>query len=212
MLAAHAGGRIPAVPAHPDPRADRVAARLRALEGLEPAGRHDREAALDALASLLQPLSPGAGPTHVTASAVVVGDRGVILHHHRRLDRWLQPGGHIDPGEEPAEAARRETLEETGLEAAHPRGGPALLDVDVHALPRPCRPWAEGRATDGAAGAPDCVHVDLRYLLHADGRPCPRAGESPRVDWFTWSDALAAADDGLARSLRRAAAALEQAG
>ena len=52
-----------------------------------------------------RPFDRGADPTHVTASAIVVGDRGVVLHRHRRLHRWLQPGGHIDPGETPAEAA-----------------------------------------------------------------------------------------------------------
>lgn len=178
-------------------RAARVAAQLRALADLDAAGRAARDEALEALAALHAPLSAEASPTHATAAGLVVGPRGVLLHHHKRLRRWLQPGGHIDPGEEPPEAARREAREETGLEAGHPPGGPHLVDVDVHALPRPCRPWAE------AAGAPRCVHVDLRYLLHADGEPAPPAGESPGVRWFAWEEALAVADDGLARSLRR---------
>lgn len=181
-----------------DPRAERLAARLRELTGLEPAGRRHRDAALDALASLPRPLSADADPTHVTASAVVVGDAGVLLHRHKRLQRWLQPGGHIDPGEEPADAARRETLEETGLAATHPGSEPVLLDADVHRLPAPCRPWD--------AQAAGCVHVDMRYLLRAAGEPAPARGESPRVAWVTWAAALEVADDGLVRSLRRAAA------
>ena len=49
-----------------------------------------------------------ASPTHVTASAIVTGDEGVVLHLHKRLAIWLQPGGHIDEGEAPWQAALRE--------------------------------------------------------------------------------------------------------
>ena len=48
---------------------------------------------LTELDRLDQPLDRSADPTHFTASAVVVGSRGVVLHRHRRLHRWLQPGG-----------------------------------------------------------------------------------------------------------------------
>ncbi len=101
-------------------------------------------------------------PTHVTASAIVVGPRGVLLHRHRKLGRWMQPGGHLDPGEEPAEAAVRECREETGLTVTHPWGEPRLVHLDVHAA---------------AAGH---VHIDLRYLVgRPDAPPDPEPGESP---------------------------------
>lgn len=178
--------------------AGRLADALSALDGLDGAGRAMRAAALEAIASRPAPLCAAADPTHVTASAIVLGPAGVVLHHHKRLAVWLQPGGHVDSGEAPSDAARRETREETGLAADHPDGRPWLLDVDVHALPRPCRPWAD------VSPAPQCVHVDVRYLLHADGEPAPPAGESPRVAWFDWAAALEVADAGLARSLRLA--------
>ena len=50
------------------------------------------------------PCDPTADPVHVTASAVVAGTRGTVLHLHRRLGRWMQPGGHVDPGESPPDA------------------------------------------------------------------------------------------------------------
>lgn len=51
----------------------------------------------------------------VAAYAVVVDARRVLLSHWRGDGRWMLPGGGIDPGEDPADAAVRELLEETGL-------------------------------------------------------------------------------------------------
>src|SRR5215203_5825757 len=73
----------------------------------------DREAEsirsfVDAFDALEDPLSQAAGPVHVTGSGFVVGSRGVVLLRHKRLGIWLQPGGHVDPGETPWEAAQRE--------------------------------------------------------------------------------------------------------
>jgi 8-oxo-dGTP pyrophosphatase MutT (NUDIX family) len=75
-------------------------------------------------------------PGHFTASGFVVspGLGSVLLIHHRRLGRWLQPGGHVDPGDVSVEdAARREIEEETGIGNLVGLGG--LVDIDVHAIP-----------------------------------------------------------------------------
>jgi 8-oxo-dGTP pyrophosphatase MutT (NUDIX family) len=136
---------------------------------------------------LARPFDQDADPTHVTASAVVVGDRGVILHRHRRLRRWMQPGGHLEPGEAPEVAVVRECVEETGLAVSHPAGVPRLIHVDVH-------PAARGH-----------VHLDLRYLMTApDDDPSPGADESQDVAWFSWKAATAMADEALAGALRSA--------
>lgn len=117
---------------------------------------------------------------HVTASALVVGRRGVVLHLHKRLGIWLQPGGHIDDGEEPAAAAVRESQEELGLAVAHPPDGPCLIHLDVHPGPRGHR------------------HYDIRYLLLAgDDDPHPPPGESQEARWFSADEALVMADPGL---------------
>jgi 8-oxo-dGTP pyrophosphatase MutT (NUDIX family) len=134
-----------------------------------------------------RPFDEQADPTHVTASAIVVGPRGVVLHRHRRLHRWLQPGGHVDLEETPPEAAVRECVEETGLPVSHPSDGPILAHLDVHTA-------ARGH-----------VHLDLRYLLWApDLPPAPGPEESQEVAWFSWEAALAIADDALAGGLRSA--------
>ncbi len=139
------------------------------------------------LRSLDKPFDRNDDLTHVTASGIVIGRRGVLLHRHRRLHRWLQPGGHLEPGETPEDGALRECEEETGLRLAHPSGEPVLLHVDVHEA-------AEGH-----------VHLDIRYLLVGpDRNPAPPPEESQEVAWFTWDEADALADDALGGALRSA--------
>jgi len=116
---------------------------------------------------------------------LVTGRRGVVLHRHKRLGLWLQPGGHIDAGEEPAAAALREAREETGLQCGWTPRGRELVHVDVH-------PAAHGH-----------THLDLRYLAAAEGKPAPPAGESQVVRWFAWEEAIAIADQGLVGALRK---------
>jgi 8-oxo-dGTP pyrophosphatase MutT (NUDIX family) len=143
-----------------------------------------RVATLEGLRSLDRPLDRNASLTHVTASAVVVGPRGVLLHRHRRLHRWLQPGGHLEAGESPEEGALRECEEETGLVLTHPAGTPVLVHVDVH------------------QAADDHVHLDIRYLLLGpDVDPAPPPGESQEVAWFPWEVALDLSDEALVGAL-----------
>ena len=154
----------------------------------EPADAREADATaevLEALRHLPEPFDEHAAAVHVTGSAVVVGRRGTVLHLHKRLHRWLQPGGHLEPGEAPWEAALRESEEETGLVVSHPDGGPRLLHVDVH-------PAAKGH-----------THLDLRYLLvSADADPAPAPDESPHVRWYPWDEAIDLADDALVGALR----------
>jgi 8-oxo-dGTP pyrophosphatase MutT (NUDIX family) len=51
-----------------------------------------------------------------TATVYLIHQGKVLLHFHQKLGKWLPPGGHLEPNETPSEAARREVLEETGLE------------------------------------------------------------------------------------------------
>jgi 8-oxo-dGTP pyrophosphatase MutT (NUDIX family) len=170
-----------------DPAVAELQRALSAHQPADPREERSRLAVLEALATMPRPFDRHADLTHVTASAIVVGPRGVLLHLHRRLHRWLQPGGHLESGERASAGALREGEEETGLVLCHPGGDPTLVHVDVH----------------GAAD--DHVHLDVRYLLHGpDADPAPPPEESQEVRWFPWSEAEAVADDALVGALRTA--------
>ena len=128
---------------------------------------------------------------HVTASAVTVSPRGVLLHMHKRLQHWTLPGGHVDPGEQPADSAQRETLEETGLPADHGDAGPIVVHLDIYRT-------ARGH-----------THLEIRYLMRAPAwDPDPPPGESQLVSWFGWEEAFSAVDPGVAGALRSARVSL----
>jgi 8-oxo-dGTP pyrophosphatase MutT (NUDIX family) len=179
---------VPAVTAPDDAGVAFVRDLLCDLAAREPCDDRERESIVRfaALAPrLARPFDELADPVHVTASAIVVGPRGVVLHLHKRLGTWLQPGGHVDAGETPPEAALREAREETGLVVRHPPDGPALIHVDVHPGPR------------------GHTHLDVRYLVAAErGAFAPAAGESTQVRWFDWDEALVVADEGVRGGLR----------
>ena len=135
---------------------------------------------------------------HLTGSAFVLSPDGqrVLLLHHRKIDRWLQPGGHAEAGEaDGADVALREAREETGIAALglHP-DAPRPLDVDVHEIP------ARG-------GERAHLHLDLRYVVIApEGATLLRSTkETNALRWFGWDElAGLGLDGGLQRGLAKA--------
>jgi 8-oxo-dGTP pyrophosphatase MutT (NUDIX family) len=97
---------------------------------------------------------------HLTASAWIVdaASKRALLVHHKKLNRWLQPGGHIDDDDETIlDAALREAQEETGLrdlEHISIHDSTQLFDVDVHAIP-------------ARSDEPEHFHYDLRFCFAA---------------------------------------------
>jgi 8-oxo-dGTP pyrophosphatase MutT (NUDIX family) len=157
---------------------------LTSLECVDERESASRAATVERLTWPGDPYDEFANDHHVTASAFVVSSRGVILHRHRRLGIWVQPGGHVDPGEEPAGAALRECVEETGLAARHLDG--RVFHVDVHPGPR------------------GHTHYDVRYILVADPvDPHPPPGESPDVFWFDFASARERAEPTLVAALTK---------
>jgi len=136
-------------------------------------------------------------PGHITATSVVLSPDGrfVLLVHHRRLERWLLPGGHVERGDSSLEAAaRREVLEETGAPLAPT---PALLvGMDVHGIPpKKKEPYHQ--------------HHDLIFAFRATDVVVRVSEESREVRWCAATDeefARYALPEPIVRAVRRARA------
>ena len=151
----------------------------------------DREAADRAAILALVETEPSCfarttfAPGHVTGSGFVVHppSRRVLLHHHRRLDAWLQMGGHDEGESDPRATALREGAEESGL-LDLVLLSPEILDVDVHAIP-------------AGKGEPPHLHHDVRYALATLAPDAIRRddAESIALRWFSLDEAARAMDD-----------------
>ena len=94
---------------------------------------------------------------HVTGSALILNSDSdsVLLTHHKKLERWLQPGGHADGDCDVAAVAMREAEEESGLERIEFVAS-EILDVDIHRIPE-------------RKSEPEHFHYDCRFLLRSVG-------------------------------------------
>jgi len=130
---------------------------------------------------LPDPLSRRQPAAHFTGSAVVSDGTRVALVRHRKLGRWLQPGGHAEAadGGDLLATALREATEETGCPVVPHPTAPRPLDVDVHPIP--------SRGTE-----PAHLHLDVRFLVLTERPDALRAdlAESEAVRWFDFDEAL----------------------
>lgn len=112
-------------------------------------------------------------PAHMTASAWII-DNGLthlLFTHHRKLNKWLQLGGHADGEENLVNAATREAMEESGLKSVRP-AAPGIFDVDIHEIP-------------ARKDIPAHYHYDVRYLFKADkDEPLIVSDESHDLKWL----------------------------
>jgi 8-oxo-dGTP pyrophosphatase MutT (NUDIX family) len=118
--------------------------------------------------------SRDAFPAHFTGSAFVVSsDRErALLHHHRKLNRWLQLGGHCDGEEDVPLVAQREASEESGIDGLV-MASSRPFDLDIHRIP-------------AFASEPPHMHYDVRYVLIApEGAKISISFESNELRWFT---------------------------
>ena len=147
---------------------------------------------------------------HLTGSGVVVDPATgeSLLINHVKLGRWLQPGGHADGDPDTAAVARREAMEETGLqqlELLPPCAGdpPTPFDLDVHIIP--ARHNAAGELIEDAH-----EHHDVRYLFRAVGdETLVTSEESHAVRWATPGKARKLTDDPSVLRMLDKAASLE---
>jgi 8-oxo-dGTP pyrophosphatase MutT (NUDIX family) len=141
------------------------------------------------------PIPPGQLLRHFTVAVFVVHHERVLLHYHRKLGKWLPPGGHIEDNELPDDAAVREVREETGIRARLV-GGRGLAIDDPRQLVVPAGIQVENIY-------PGHQHIDLVYFARPDpddvraAEVDPRLAESDQVGWYAAVDlpALGASDE-----------------
>jgi 8-oxo-dGTP pyrophosphatase MutT (NUDIX family) len=129
---------------------------------------------------------------HITGSAWIVNreySRTVLLFH-KKLNKWVQPGGHCDGEENVLSVALREAQEETGLQSTPATG--SIFDIDVHEIPEY---W----------NTPAHLHFDVRFLLIADATQIPVCSdESKEVRWVSLDEALQlSGEESVARMVRK---------
>lgn len=109
---------------------------------------------------------------HITGSAWIVDNAReyVLLMHHRKLDRWFQPGGHADGNPDIQQVALREAQEETGLTNIQLVDN-QIFDIDIHLIPANTK-------------EPAHYHYDIRFLMQANRNlPLQSNNESKNLAW-----------------------------
>ena len=141
---------------------------------------------------------------HFTATAFVIDSRNrTLLLWHKRLGRWMPPGGHIDADETPEETARRECKEETGLDVEIVGADQFDLFADAadegHMLTKPIAMLLENIPASPERGEPAHQHMDFLFLA----RPVDESqllklaeDEGRELRWFTRNEITALSTEG----------------
>lgn len=159
----------------------RVQELLAFLDSFEPESARDRSARETAKAFVrtnVNVLHRSNLQGHFTASAFVMDPERTrfLLVRHRKLGKWIQPGGHADGDADLLAVASREVREETGLEPEPANG--RIFDIDIHRIP-------------AAPGVPAHLHYDVRFLFVADpGAPLSlKRDECHEAAWMSRAEA-----------------------
>ncbi|MDH5544640.1 MAG: NUDIX hydrolase [Gammaproteobacteria bacterium] len=128
---------------------------------------------------------------HITGSAWIVNRQRTktLMLHHRKLDRWLQPGGHSDGDPNTPGVALKEASEESGVQLKNIRiVDTDIFDVDIHTIP-------------ATKKEPQHEHYDVRFLFEIDDTlPLRSNDESNEVRWLDLDEVKAFNPD---RSIER---------
>ncbi|MEM7174764.1 MAG: NUDIX domain-containing protein [Chlamydiota bacterium] len=123
---------------------------------------------------------------HFTASVYILKGEYTLLIFHPKFKKWLPPGGHVEPNESPAETARREVREETGLEIEWIRDERIWISTpNAESFERPFACLAEDVPTH--ASTPHHQHLDFIYLAKPVGQITGAHPEHP-MQWFSLAE------------------------
>lgn len=111
---------------------------------------------------------------HFTGSAWLISPdkQSALLTHHKKLNMWLQPGGHAEGETDIKAIALREAQEESGIQSIHLLEA-GIFDIDAHLFP------AKG-------DMPEHTHFDIRFLIQAEEHEYNKSEESNELGWFTY--------------------------
>ena len=144
---------------------------MKIIERISKAASDTRfKASCDQVLSAIDPYSRSTKAGHITASGLVIREGRVLLIFHPYIKAWFQPGGHIDDGESPIDAAIREVYEETGVICKPIDRYLDPIDIDLHEIP-----------ANPLKGESAHLHIDLLFLLDVVGE-----GESAERIQKTW--------------------------
>ncbi|MHC5109185.1 MAG: NUDIX hydrolase [Planctomycetota bacterium] len=150
---------------------------LRAYQPGDQAQESARDRMIDFISSYSDCFDRSLAIGHITASSLLLDYTGTrcLLTHHRKLGKWLQPGGHADGDTDVLRVAMREAEEESGLNGIAPVS-PSIFDVDIHMIP-------------DHDGIPSHLHYDVRFLLRTTDRsPLVVSEESFALAWVDSTD------------------------
>lgn len=132
------------------------------------------------------------GEKHFTASVWVVTKskpKKVLLIHHKKLDRWLQLGGHIEQFENPVETAIRETQEESGVDISFLAQKIITADSETKFLPTP--DFLVEQFIPHYQETPEHFHLDMQYVVEVEEQELKKSdSESHGIGWFSIEEAL----------------------
>lgn len=126
---------------------------------------------------------------HITGSCLLLSPdkEKLLLTHHKKLNMWIQLGGHSDGNPDSLDVALREAEEESGITKVSPISE-EIFSIDVHEIP-------------GRKNEPKHLHFDVTYLLLAESENYQVSDESHDLKWLRVDELVKMPLDGSLRNM-----------
>ena len=129
---------------------------------------------------------------HLTASVWIISrktPKKILLIHHKKYNKWLQPGGHVERYENPIEAAVREVKEETGINLSILKDDLQIIGEEAVLLPKPS--YMMEQFIPAYKSEPEHFHLDCMYVVTiAKEKITKNPLEAHNIGWFSKDEAL----------------------